>query len=279
MGARSLRNSILLSIFIHLCIVLAWVCLVHDQATDQRNKKLTWIEVESNSKKNEETSKRRIVQTEIKEKSTRAKPDAFLGLQNQIVDHQTVSKNKVIIAGNQNKVGSKDLHKSNEIKSNSNSNSLGKFGLAILPKDSEKFTDEPVWATPGTRAEDFVPGMTESDRTALNTKEFVFYSYFQRIRSRLDQAWVPILREKLAAYYRNGRHLASEMDHTTRVLVILNDKGNIIRVKVLSESGTRDLDDAAIGAFNRAGPFPNPPKGMMDSNREVQIPWDFILKT
>jgi protein TonB len=48
---------------------------------------------------------------------------------------------------------------------------------------------------------------------------------------------------------------------------------------MLSESGTGDLDDAAVGAFNQAGPFPNPPKGMIDLNQEIKIPWDFVLKT
>jgi protein TonB len=121
--------------------------------------------------------------------------------------------------------------------------------------------------------------MKESDRTALNTKEYQFYGYFQRIRQRLDRAWVPILKEKLASYYRQGRQLASDMDHITKVVVILNENGEIVRVKIVSESGTRELDDAAVNAFNQAGPFPNPPHGMVDTNHEVQVPWDFILKT
>ena len=135
------------------------------------------------------------------------------------------------------------------------------------------------WATPGTRPEDYVPGMKESDRTALNTQEFKFYGYFQRIRDRLDRAWVPVLREKLGAYYRSGRLLTSDMDHITKVLVVLNGQGEIVKVIILRESGTQELDSAAIAAFNKAGPFPNPPKGIVDRDKEVKIPWDFVLKT
>jgi protein TonB len=121
--------------------------------------------------------------------------------------------------------------------------------------------------------------MAESDRTALNTSEYRYYSYFQRVRERLDRAWVPMLKDKLTSFYRAGRHLASDRDYTTKLLVVLNASGEIVRVLLLEPSGTYALDDTAIAAFNRAGPFPNPPKGMVDLNQEVRVPWDFILKT
>ena len=95
----------------------------------------------------------------------------------------------------------------------------------------------------------------------------------------MDRAWVPILRQRLLKLYRRGRHLASDTDHSTRVLVVLNGEGEVTRVQMISESGTSDLDEAAIAAFNEAGPFPNPPKGIINSNGEVEIPWEFILKT
>ncbi len=148
-----------------------------------------------------------------------------------------------------------------------------------MQKHEQNEGNAPRWATPGTRPEDYVKGMKESDQTALNTKEFLFYGYFQRIRERLDRAWVKILRVKLALYYNSGHQLANDMDHTTQVLVVLNRTGEIVRVELVNESGTRALDDAAIEAFNQAGPFPNPPKGMTDVNGEVRVPWDFILKT
>jgi protein TonB len=165
---------------------------------------------------------------------------------------------------------------------------LGNLGVAMLPSqrpndaEAQKLgpqEDDRRWATASQAPQDFVPGVKEGDRTALNTKEYVFFGYFQRIRARLDHAWVPILRAKLTRFYRAGRQLASEMDYRTRVLVYLNSKGEIIRVQMVSESGATDLDDSAISAFNEAGPFPNPPKGIIDRNGEIQIPWEFVLKT
>jgi TonB family protein len=69
------------------------------------------------------------------------------------------------------------------------------------------------------------------------------------------------------------------MEHETKVVVILNKGGDVVQVKLVSESGTRDLDDAAIDAFNQAGPFPNPPKGIANASGVIEIPWEFVLHT
>jgi TonB family protein len=266
-----------------------WVLLISQKDVKSPEKKLTWIEVEplppqKKSKDDPALQRRKVVQTSPGEKVETPTPDSYLGWQNQIVDRQTVSKNKTTVIGSeqlsQNKADSLDHKKNNKSKNkNSDRKVLSKLGLALQPPPSTNAGDRPAWATPGTRPEDFIEGVTEGERTALNTREFIFYGYFQRIRERLDRAWIPILRHKLIAYYRSGRHLASSTNHTTKVMVVLNEHGEIIRVELVGESGTRDLDEAAVNAFNKAGPFPNPPKGIVDRNREVRIPWDFVLKT
>jgi protein TonB len=65
----------------------------------------------------------------------------------------------------------------------------------------------------------------------------------------------------------------------TKVLVLLDSKGNINRVQKLVGSGFNDLDDAAIEAFQKAAPYPNPPKGIVDADGFVRVRWDFILQT
>jgi protein TonB len=49
-------------------------------------------------------------------------------------------------------------------------------------------------------------------------------------------------------------------------------------VQVVSDSGVRDLDQAAVEAFQEAAPFPNPPSGIVDSDGTIKIRWDFILE-
>lgn len=153
-----------------------------------------------------------------------------------------------------------------------------------MKKEAPKeYTDERRWANPqfgeALKGGQYIQGVREGEVTALNTKEFVFYSYFERVRKQLDQAWQPLVRQNIQKILKSGRKLASNADHVTRALVTLNQQGQILRIQVLEESGSQDLDQAAVDALNRAGPYPNPPRGLVDIKGEVQIRWDFILKT
>lgn len=219
----------------------------------------------------------RIVESEAGEISETAAPDAFRGEKTRRVKEQTVAR------------GGETLNEASSTKTQSKSlpqvqtPPLSRFGLPIVPSQKQLPPDTPDFVIMGEntnpQTREYIQGMKESETTALNTKEYVYYSYFQRIRERLNQAWKPILKDKIFKIYRRGRHLASNNDYLTKTLVTLDRRGEVVRVRVLEESGTRDLDEAAVKAFNKAGPFPNPPKGLMNSQGEVDIRWDFVLKT
>jgi protein TonB len=115
--------------------------------------------------------------------------------------------------------------------------------------------------------------------TRLNTKEYKYYGYYSRIKTQLNQWWVPKVQQKFTNMLRQGRSIASDENKVTKLVIVLNDAGNLVRVQVLGESGVRDLDDAAIEAFRQAAPFPNPPKGMIDSDGTVKIRWDCVVES
>ena len=114
--------------------------------------------------------------------------------------------------------------------------------------------------------------------TSLNTVEFKFYGYYHRIRQKLEQYWGNSLREKAEKLYRQGRNIASNSQKITFLVITLNNFGEITGIKVKSTSGIKELDDAAIESFNKAGPFPNPPSGMM-VNGKADIEWGFVVKS
>jgi len=223
-------------------------------------------------------TKNRIVQTEAGKKAEKAIADSFLGKETRVVDEQSVAKEK-------RRERSQQVNTARRFFAPGRASPLGKFGVRFLPVQRKlamtqpRKKDQPQWAPQAEWEEEFVKGVKKGDKTALNTKEFVYFGYFQRIRKQLDLAWKPILRRRLRRIYRKGRRLASDMDHTTQTLVTLNQKGEVVRVQVMKESGTFDLDDAAIRAFNLAGPFPNPPEGLIDEKGLIQIRWDFVLRT
>ena len=148
-----------------------------------------------------------------------------------------------------------------------------KFSMDPGPKgDLSKDNGDP------SRSDDYLKDVNTGMQTLLSTREFVYYSYYARIKESIRQHWEPDVREKVKIIYRQGRTIASAKDRVTQVLVVLNGKGELIRVEVLGQSGVDTLDNAAVEAFKAASPFPNPPKGMIEADGTIKIRWDFVLE-
>jgi len=314
LGEKSLRRPIVASIVIHAVLMmigfgLTWKQAANRERTGTQKEEPVWLTVVSEpvpepklAPKNED---QRVVQTApSKDQSLPDDPSArvFRGERNQRVERETVSRQRQVQIG---KVGAPSrAHPTSPSILNSEPKSqsqetehmqvqaptLSQLGLkfqkpvGLTPKERlrEAPPDTRRWAVTASAApglpQDYVQGLDESETTALNTREYVFYGYFQRIRERLDRAWYSRLRAQVEKVYKKGRRLASDYSYTTRTLVTLNPRGHVIRVKVLESSGAMDLDDAGIQAFNEAGPFPNPPSGLLDPfTKEVQISWDFVV--
>lgn len=124
---------------------------------------------------------------------------------------------------------------------------------------------------------DYLKDIDQGMQTLLSTREFVYYSFYARIRRQLNQHWSGKVREKVSKIFKEGRSIASSEDKVTKLLITLDRRGQLVRVQVLNDSGVRDLDDAAVESFKEAAPFPNPPKGIVDPDGTIQIRWDFIL--
>ena len=150
------------------------------------------------------------------------------------------------------------------------------------PKDQEQAAGQPNNSgAPGEQSasNDYLKNVKEGDATLLSTKEFVYFGYYRRIRQRLEVAWNSKLRAALQGYMKGGRQLASDKDYVTGVVVVLDSNGMITAVQLLQKSGATDLDQAAVDAFNEAGPFPDPPSGLVDKNGEIRITWSFVLQS
>lgn len=142
--------------------------------------------------------------------------------------------------------------------------------------------DDPEVASGGgqgpSATDDHLKNVATGMQTLLSTREFVYYTYYNRIKDKLRQYWEPKIKEKMTRIMRQGRTVASTSDKITRVVIFLDNRGTLVRVKVLSPSGMTDLDDAAVEAFRAAAPFPNPPKGIVEADGFIKIRWDFILE-
>lgn len=144
----------------------------------------------------------------------------------------------------------------------------------------QKNLKQPQSGALGSAATDKIEGLDTSLKTALNTREYKYYGYYQRIKTQLNQYWQPSVKNKVSRLLTQGRTIATEdSNKITKLIIVLNDEGTLVKVQVLSESGVRDLDEAAVEAFRQAAPFPNPPKGLIETDGTIKIRWDFVVES
>ena len=125
---------------------------------------------------------------------------------------------------------------------------------------------------------DYIEEMPLGDFTQLNTIEYKYFGFYHRIRQQLEQYWGDSLRQRAELLFRAGRSIASNKSHVTSLSITIDSQGQIRRIKVNSPSGVKELDEAAVESFNKAGPFPNPPRELVKDG-EATIQWGFVVKS
>ncbi len=237
--------------------------------------------------------KRQIVRSEDSE-SHEKKSDAFLSDRDRSFDRQSVARtiDSFKQAAKGNAPASQIAHKPQALQKKGQK--LKDLRLSDIGLTAGDPLPKPVSRAPASEAtkglengnpkfdglsatNDYVEDMKLGDFTHLNTVEYKYYGFFHRIRQKLEQFWGNSIHEKSQAIFRSGRQIASQ-DYVTSLQVTLNQKGEIVGVKILGASGVKELDDAAVESFNQAGPFPNPPKDLL-VNGKATIEWGFVVKS
>jgi len=111
------------------------------------------------------------------------------------------------------------------------------------------------------------------DFNKVNTQEHIYFSFYERIKKRLEVYWGENIQSTVDKFYVGGRSIAS-VKKITALEVTMDDNGEIVHISLKTTSGYKELDSAAIDAFNKAGPFPNPPKQLV-KNGKAKIKWGF----
>ena len=113
----------------------------------------------------------------------------------------------------------------------------------------------------------------KGDLTALNSKRWLYASFFNRVKRLIAQHWNP------ASVYRRRdpyRNIYGIKDRSTLLDVILHPSGHLSTVKVASSCGLKFLDNEAIRSVKAAQPFPNPPKALI-KNGKIRFKFGFTL--
>jgi TonB family protein len=121
---------------------------------------------------------------------------------------------------------------------------------------------------------DHLKGVAVGDRTFLNTKEWKGASFFNRVKAAVAAKWNPA--EVYARRDPTG-NIYGVKDRHTLLHVTLNTDGSLRHLKVLGASGVDFLDEEAMGAFEAAQPFPNPPDEVKDKDGLIRFKFAFYF--
>ncbi len=300
---RKISLSFVFSLILHLCF-LNFVVKTPEKEfqipkIDKKTvQKISLEEIKFIKKSEVERIKQQIVETE--QKGNLSRPDekekVFMGKTDQFYDRQTIARNN-----NQFKEGersqavsaSKQMANVKPASNGSKEQSKSKLKLSLSElgqlnqgsfQEEVKVADTELAKSVGknsntvSSSNDFVEDIPLGDFTHLNTTEYKYFGFYQRIKQKLEQHWGATIQEKAKRLYRTGRRLPASDNLITAIAVILDDKGKVIDIKIEGSSGIRELDQAAIESFNKAGPFPNPPKGLVVDGRAI-IQWGFVVKS
>ena len=125
-------------------------------------------------------------------------------------------------------------------------------------------------------APDHVEGVDVGDATFLNTREWKFAGFFNRVKQTVAENWNPMgaasVRDPTGSRY-------FQKDRTTILAITLNPQGGVTAIKVARTSGLDFLDQTAIEAFERAQPFVNPPSGLADAHGDIRFTFGFHVSS
>jgi TonB family protein len=146
-------------------------------------------------------------------------------------------------------------------------------GVPDVPnlKPSEQVLERALGGGSVDRLDDVENG----DETALSAKRWVYASFFNRLKRQVAQIWDPnsVWRRADPTGTRYGTKT-----RTTEVRVSLSPKGELVKILVVSPSGSAELDDEAVRAFRAAGPFPNPPEGLIQKDNLITFAFGFTFE-
>ena len=118
-----------------------------------------------------------------------------------------------------------------------------------------------------------VKNREEGELTRLNTREFLYGSYYTRIKRLISYNWRPQPAfDRINAVTRNSPPNLV----VAQVELVLDRRGKLQQVLVQKSSGYRDWDEEAIRSVQAAQPFLNPPALLVEADGTIRIPFSFI---
>ncbi|MBY0371313.1 TonB C-terminal domain-containing protein [bacterium] len=112
------------------------------------------------------------------------------------------------------------------------------------------------------------------EATVLNTQEVSYASFLNRVSEEIYQPWVHYANQAVEEIYLVGGKLSPQA-YITKIVVSLNEDGDVIAIQTAKSSGVEALDNASRQAFWDQENFRNPPVQMKGADGVFRFGCDF----
>ena len=113
------------------------------------------------------------------------------------------------------------------------------------------------------------------DFTALNTDQYLFYSFYARIAPLIRFHWERNVERAIDELTARNFSASRRSEWDTAVTVTLDSKGYHLQTVVDQTSQIEMLDRAVVLAFRSSTPFLNPPREMIREDGRIQLKYAF----
>lgn len=113
--------------------------------------------------------------------------------------------------------------------------------------------------------------------TALNTDQYLYYSFYARIEEQIRYRWENRVMAAIQRFDNITMMNTGNRNWVTQVEFLLDREGFLKSALVMKESGVKIFDMAAINAFREARVFPNPPPEMIKEDGFIHIKYSFSV--
>lgn len=125
---------------------------------------------------------------------------------------------------------------------------------------------------------EYIPGIKEGGFTALNTDQFTYYTFFERVNEQVRYRWVSFVRNYIGGLSETALNQLATYQRAYQIEIVLSGDGHYLKGFIHRSSGDNALDMTAIDAFQGAAPFLNPPKGLVEDDGNIHLHYSFIVE-
>jgi hypothetical protein len=122
-----------------------------------------------------------------------------------------------------------------------------------------------------------IPRVQDGGFTALNTDQFVFYTFYARIREQIYNRWVQNMSNFVSSTPRSEIKRLAQRQQVTQIEVILNADGQFLRAQLHRQSQSTALDEVTVAALRSAAPFINPPSEIVSEDGLIHLHYQFYV--